>query len=256
MSQTAKQTEAANKDTNVLGTFAGLIGLLGAALYFTGWIYRWTYFGFFQLEITTLDLPLESFFMVPVQVFLGSFWAFCKSVFAAVIVFVLIRFTLGSLQWLGQKLARTINFQQSFVDEGVIVAWILVALFHLARGQGMVDARQAAGVDSTLPVITLVTPEKHLAVGRKPGSTDNPFGFRIVGDRRRYEDLLGRETNDPDNARVWRLLLNRNGYFYLFKALPRNATRAQRPIVLAIRDSDSGGNVLILSPEPMKSPQE
>jgi hypothetical protein len=56
--------------------------LLGAALYFTGWIYRWRYFGFFQLEVTTLDLPLESFLMVPLQVFFGNNWAIAKTFLA------------------------------------------------------------------------------------------------------------------------------------------------------------------------------
>lgn len=48
-----------NPDINPLGKLASLIALLAIALYFTGWVYRWTYFGFFQVEVTTLNLPLE-----------------------------------------------------------------------------------------------------------------------------------------------------------------------------------------------------
>ena len=71
-----------NNEPNILGRFASIVALLGVALYFTGWIYRWRYFGFFQLEVTTLDLPLESFLMVPLQVFFGNNWAIAKTFFA------------------------------------------------------------------------------------------------------------------------------------------------------------------------------
>ena len=46
----------------ILGSFALVTGLLGIFLYFTGWLYRWAYFGFFQIEVTSLKLSLESFF--------------------------------------------------------------------------------------------------------------------------------------------------------------------------------------------------
>ncbi len=54
-----------------LGKFTSVLGLLGAALFFAGWIYRWSYFYFFQLELNTLDLPAQSFLIVPLQIFLG-----------------------------------------------------------------------------------------------------------------------------------------------------------------------------------------
>jgi len=37
---------------NPLGKLLGVLALLAAGLYFTGWTYRWTYFSFFQLEVT------------------------------------------------------------------------------------------------------------------------------------------------------------------------------------------------------------
>jgi hypothetical protein len=259
MPQTS-QTPPPNNETNILGTFAGLLSLLGAALYFTGWIYRWAYFSFFRLEVTTLDLPFESFLMVPIQVVLGSFWALGKTVFAVVAVFILIRLTLWLIQWLSKnkwlnkKVAINLDAQKPLLNETVIVAWILTALFQLARGQGIVDARRDAfNKSSTLPVITLVTPEDRLALGRKPNkSVDNPSGFRIIGDRGRYQDLLARESNNLDNSRVWRLLIARNSNLYIFKTLSPTATREQRPPVIVIREGDGGDQLLILSPEATK----
>ena len=49
--------------------------------------------------------------------------------------------------------------------------------------------------------------------------------------------------------RVWRSLIERNGWIYIFQALPSNATPKQRPLVLAIRESGNGDQLLILSPE-------
>ena len=48
---------------------------------------------------------------------------------------------------------------------------------------------------------------------------------------------------------VWRSLFERNGWIYIFQALPSNATPKQRPLVLAIRESGNGDQLLILSPE-------
>ncbi|GAB4294639.1 MAG: hypothetical protein Fur0025_31380 [Oscillatoriaceae cyanobacterium] len=61
-----------NKPPNILNQIASLVVVISAVLYFTGWIYRWAYFGFFLLEVTTLDLPNESFFMVPFYLFFGN----------------------------------------------------------------------------------------------------------------------------------------------------------------------------------------
>jgi len=58
---------------NPLGKLLGVLALLAAGLYFTGWTYRWTYFSFFQLEVTTLNLPGESFYLAAFQTFFGAF---------------------------------------------------------------------------------------------------------------------------------------------------------------------------------------
>lgn len=128
-----------------------------------------------------------------------------------------------------------INLNDSFIDELVIVSVILIILFWLARFQGTADARRDAGLQSTLPAVTVVTPEKRLGIGRKlEDLTDNPAGFRIIGDAKRYNQLIGREINDRDDKRVWRLLIDRNGFFYLFRSLPPNANSKERPTIVII----------------------
>ena len=117
----------------------------------------------------------------------------------------------------------------------MIVSVILIILFWLARFQGTADARRDAGLQSTLPAVTVVTPEKRLGIGRKlEDLTDNPAGFRIIGDAKRYNQLIGREINDRDDKRVWRLLIDRNGFFYLFRSLPPNANSKERPTIVII----------------------
>ncbi|MEG3844564.1 hypothetical protein QT986_30580, partial [Microcoleus sp. herbarium14] len=81
-------------ESNILGNFASVVGLLGAALFFTGWIYRWSYFSCFQLNVITLDLPVESFFIVPLQVFLGDGWTIVKSAIALLLTSLAIYHTL------------------------------------------------------------------------------------------------------------------------------------------------------------------
>jgi hypothetical protein len=270
-------------ERNILGSFAGQLGLLSVILYFTGWVYRWAYFGFFQLEVTTLDLPLESFFMVPLQVFLGDFWTLCKTVFAVVIASFLIQLTLWAIQalkpagtnnqnklcsqviqcaqklhksFIAQKLRQFLEtiFPQPLLNEMVIVAWVLTILFWLAQSQGTVDAyRDAVNTTSLLPVVTLVTPENHLALGRKIDDLlTNPSmkGYRIIGDKGVFDRLRGRETNDttnPTDPIVWRLLMERGGWIYLFPSLPPNAASTNRPYILVVRESGFGDQLLILS---------
>ncbi|MEG3844759.1 hypothetical protein QT986_31580, partial [Microcoleus sp. herbarium14] len=87
-------TPESTPESNILGNFASVFGLLGAALFFTGWIYRWSYFSFFQLEVTTLDLPVESFFMVPLQVFFSGGKSIFKSAIALLLTSLAIYHTL------------------------------------------------------------------------------------------------------------------------------------------------------------------
>ncbi|MEH2374218.1 hypothetical protein [Nostoc sp.] len=160
---------------------------------------------------------------------------------------------------------RSVEFLRSLVNEIVIVSWVLIVIFWLARWQGIADAQRDAGQNSTLPVVALITPEEKFAVGRK---LDDIFadpslkGYRIIGvgvARRRhrglFDDLRGREDNDisnPKQPRVWRLLLERGGWIYLFRALPPNAKPDELPSVLAIQESEKG-HIIIRSPEVSKT---
>ncbi|WP_298910923.1 hypothetical protein [uncultured Nostoc sp.] len=288
------QTPTPNQETNILGKFTSVLGLLGAALFFAGWIYRWSYFYFFQLEVNTLDLPAQSFLIVPLQIFLGDGWTICKSAIAFFIAAIAIQATLWLIKiisdtvvsvsqlllsriisatqrkrsWTAKQLKslaefssgqlRSVEFLRSLVNEIVIVSWVLIVIFWLARWQGIDDARRDAGQNSTLPVVALITPEEKFAVGRK---LDDIFadpslkGYRIIGDRGLFDDLRGREDNDisnPQQPRVWRLLLERGGWIYLFRALPSNVKLDEIPSVLAIQESDKG-HIIIRSPEASKT---
>ncbi|MEO0842870.1 MAG: hypothetical protein AAF063_28740 [Cyanobacteria bacterium J06643_5] len=282
-------------DPKILATFASLLGVLAVFLYFTGWIYRWAYFNFFQLDITTLDLPLESFFIVPFQVFLGNFWALSKTLLAIIASIFLINISLWLLNLsrnsptsrryrlrnafgiklclsrlprnfqiiyrssIAKNIRTSINiFPQSLCKEAITVIWILVILFWLARSQGITDARKdAINETSARPVVTLITKKDNLGLGRKPESLSvNPSlkDFHVIGDVNLLENIKRREITDMtiQPPRVWRSLIERNGWIYIFQALPSNITSRQRPLVLAIRESGNGDQLLILSPETSK----
>jgi len=288
-------TPAPTQQPNILGKIASVVGLLGAALFFTGWIYRWSYFYFFQLELTTLDLPAQSFLIVPIQVFLGDGWAILKSVVALIFIAIAINITLWLIQkinsvvsdkinrwrshiinycerrkrfWWARQLKSlaqfnsinidSIKFLRSLVDEVVVVSWILIILFWLASWQGIADARRDARQNSTLPVVTLVTPENRSPLGRKlEDEFTNPAlkGYRIIGDRGLFKKILGREetdTSNPKNPIVWRLLMERGGWIYLFPALPPNSKPNDRPIVIAIQEGQLSQYLMILSGETSK----
>ncbi|MCG8366294.1 MAG: hypothetical protein MJA27_23530 [Pseudanabaenales cyanobacterium] len=279
---------------NLLGKFVSIVGLVGAALFFTGWIYRWAYFAFFQLDITSLDLPAQSFLIVPIQVFLGSLCIIARTALLVILTVIAISVTLCMMQsiemWVKHKLEsrsqsstvsapqrrmrllqvlqslikvqvlqqESIRTLRSFLSDVVIVAWLFVILFWTARWQGFNDAWQDAQQQtSSLPVISLITPLEELPLGRKledvfadPSLED----FSIIGDKGLFDVLRGKEdtdlTTNPDQPRVWRLLLAHGGWIYLFIALPPNATRDMRPSVVAVQEG--GGQVMILSPEPSR----
>lgn len=282
---------SSESSTKILGTFASILGLLTIFLYFTAWIYRWAYFSFFSLDLTRLSFPFHSFFFLPMQVFLGDIWAFTKTILALIILATAIKITLWLLQPLntdvilplhsspptnrverwqlqGRKLAQQIHQSlplkilrnlASFIPttlrkDLVIVIWLLIILYWLARNQGWQDARRDAINDtSTLPVFTYVFPEKQLVLGRKLDDIFlNPAldKYHIIGDLTLFESLRGIETNDTTLSplRVWRLLLENNNWIYCFPALSSNAAKNEVPPVLAIRQ-DKEGQLMILSPE-------
>jgi hypothetical protein len=261
--------------TQILGTFASLLGLLGIFLYFTGWIYRWAYFGWFSLEINRLDLPLRSFLFVPIQVFCGDFGALMRTFLALVAVAFAIQFTLWILSPLPSYSIVSQSkrkFHQKFQFLGLLVRgipealrkdliaviWLLIILFWLARIQGLIDTRRDAVNDSsTLPVITLVLPEKQIAIGRNLEDvfTDPSLkGYRIIGETKLLEELRGKETNDSkvNPPRVWRLLIQNNNWTYVFRGLSPQSAENERPAILAIRE-DKEGQLMILAPDVPQS---
>lgn len=284
-------------ESNILGNFASVIGLLGAALFFTGWIYRWSYFYCFQLNVITLDLPVESFFIVPLQVFLGDGWTIVKSAIALLLTALAIYLTLWLINSINKTVAAKINgtitrwlsypygrrfrwlyrilnsWQQfnvnrynsikllrSLVDEIIIVGWVLLVLFWSAYHQGIADARRDAGENSSLPAVALIAKQDNIALGRKlddPTLRLDPKGFKAIGDAGLFADLSKRDYTDINNPKepiVWRLLLERGNWIYLFPALTKEQQKdpQARPPVMAIQQSQSGDQLLIISPEPSK----
>ena len=255
-----------NQELQPLGKLISLLGLLAVGLYFTGWIYRWAYFGFFQLDVTTLNLPLESFYLAAFRSLFGNPLTILRTIITLSLTVLVIIVTLKIIQILQRFVIRyleriplnltstqlrSLKFFYSLIDELVIVLWTLAALFFLAQWQANRDAfRDVVNETSRLPLVTTVIREENAALGR---NLDNPFlnpsGFRIIGDRSLYERLLGKELTDisnPEKPRVWRLLIDRDGYFYIFPALPNQDRNLSVPVLIIYESSEQ---MTILSPK-------
>lgn len=286
-----------NTEASLLGAFIGLLSVSSIFLYFTGYTYRWAYYNFFQLQIQTLELPLESFFIVPIQVFLGSWFIFIRTIFVFIGIYLLIKLTIYIIEpkrnnskkltiyiieprskqvvnrnnkcnrlcdlflKIGASLQR--DFPKVLRRDVIIVSWILIALFVLAKYQGTEDARRDATYNSSfLPAVTFISAGKQkLALGRNLSditlntSEEELQSFRIIGDMSLYEYIKNQEITDTRmySSRIWRLLLKRNGWIYLFQATLDGKSKPNTRIpVLAIRESANGDQMLILSPEPIK----
>ncbi|WP_293132417.1 hypothetical protein [Microcoleus sp. bin38.metabat.b11b12b14.051] len=282
-------------ESNILGKFASVVGLLGAALFFTGWIYRWSYFYFFQIQVTTLDLPVESFFMAPLQVFLAD----GPTIFRSAIAFLLTVFAIYLTLWLVNSINKTVaakinsiisrslsypygrrfrwlyriiksweefninrynslKLLRSFVDEVIIVSLVLLVLFWSAYHQGIADGRRDASETSALPAVTLIAKQDNISLGRK--LDDDTLrsagkGFKAIGDIGLFTDLSQQDFNHINNSQepiVWRLLLHRGNWIYMFPTLTKSQQKdpKTRPLVVAVQQSESGDQLLILSPEP------
>ena len=174
----------------MFGRIASLLTVLGVGLYFTGWIYRWAYFSYFQLEVTTLDLPVESFLIAPIQVFFGNlssgdFSTFFRTIWVAIASFIILPNIFHLIKFITQKLDKILNqwrlkllrwslkikqpkiprniqsflyFQQfnyrkydkALIDEIVVTFWLLTILFFLGKTQGNLDARRDSRSDTSL----------------------------------------------------------------------------------------------------------
>jgi hypothetical protein len=265
---------------NPLGAFASFVAVLAIFLFFTGWIYRWAYFGFFEIELNSLNFPAQSFPLVPIQVILGDVGRLGWSVLATLAVIGLIKATLWLLQ---PSLSETSNsaqsrftqfleglhrfpffqgvrwltdlFPQPLRQDLVIVAWILIALFYLAQWQGYEDAkRDAVNQRTTRPIITLVSPSDKFAMaatldnelaGNEKKIPEYPLlkNLRIFGDVQQFRDLYNNGTNSTDSS--WRLLIESGSWLYIFKTLPKPSDL--HPLVLAVNTGDGRVQSIILS---------
>ncbi|WP_346294376.1 hypothetical protein [Sphaerothrix gracilis] len=255
------------QEKNFLGTFASLLGLLSIALYYSGWIYRWAYYGFYNIEITSINLALESFFIVTIQVFLSSFSSaifFVISCFFICLMGVLCNFLVDNFyvkiiflfksKRIQSKLRRKIINKafKNFVKDIIIVAWILITLFQISKARGIIDAkRDFSNESSKLPIITVVASEDY-PLGRNVKNpfiiTDKEDNLKVLGDIKRYMELSGRELNDAIGGRVWRLLLEDENRLYIVETMPEKMVQQSSPITLQISKSGDGA-LLILTNE-------
>ncbi|MCW6037442.1 hypothetical protein K4A83_14340 [Spirulina subsalsa FACHB-351] len=143
---------------------------------------------------------------------------------------------------------QSLRFLRSLLDETVIICWLLAGCFWLAQWQGEADAwRDAVNETSSLPVVTVVVREDGFPLGVNPDDVRNPQGIRVIGDDRSYQQLLGEAINNPSQNRVWRLLIDVDGDYYIFPALPeRDETR--RPSLVVIPRSREGDRLILLRP--------
>ena len=120
--QPAAMTPPPAELKNPLGRFAAIAGLIAAGLYLTGWIYRWAYFGYFQIYLPSLELPPQSFLFVPIQVFFGT-WEIAGRTLATLLatlpaiylVFYLLKWW-GT--WLGDRLSQKPYRRRRYYDLG------------------------------------------------------------------------------------------------------------------------------------------
>jgi len=253
--------------TSPLGKLAGSIGLLAIALFFAGWIYRWHYFTYFQVEPTNLGLSIESNYIVAFSLLFRSPWVIARALASLALAVVGITLTFKAINTcqkmlgpqmgrMGQKIGLSSNqWQQlrllgSLFDELVIVLWVMLLLYGLARGQGLADARRdAVNETTTLPAISIAMNGKEAVIGRDLDQLlTNPNSVRLFGSRERYDALLGAELNPDDRRTTWRLLSDAGGQLLVFPSLPEAEINGKAPPVLVFPDHGKGDQLIILSP--------
>jgi hypothetical protein len=271
------------KEPQLLGEFISLASFLGIFLYFTGWIYRWAYFGYFYIDVITINLSQQSFLLVPLQVFFGSWHSALKALATMMVTVAMLGILLKGLQNVATGLDNDsiVPFPGKILGGGgmpglidlrpvlrlitrplsvdvLVVVVVLNALFWLARSQGIDDARRDAYSDtSLLPIATVIFPKEDVVLGRRleqPLFNSSLNGFAVVGDLGRFQQLRGRELNDTTipTQPVWRLLLDGDGWLYLIPSIPPGMAgdRSLRPTVLALIKGDNSRHTVILSSEP------
>jgi hypothetical protein len=248
-----------------------IASLIGAALFFSGYVYRWAYFSYFLLDIAELNFPAETYPIVPIQVFCGTPWLVLRTLLFVFLTAMVIRAVLWGLQtierwrrrlpnlvprgsrFLTSGLVELTNAMSTLLHEVVIVIGILIMLFWVSRCQGTADAQRDAYNDtSKLPMIALVIPDKdkNVALGRllaDPKIDPALTGFRYFGDRALFDEIYRKEDNISSTGKdeFWRILLSQENWMYLFKSMSGTPQKNNFPVVLAIQQKE-GGQQLIL----------
>jgi hypothetical protein len=255
------------ESSSPLALLAGSVGLLAVALFFTGWMYRWHYYTFFQVEPTSLGLSVESTFIAAYAVLFGGPRAVLRLLLGLALAGVGIVLTFravracrrglrGPLKWCEDLLAlreeqqKQLRALASLLDELVIVLWLLLVLKGLAGMQGLADARRDALEDtSTLPVITIAMRGSEAVIGRDlDQELVNPRDVRLLGSRERYEALLGRELPGPESGTTWRLLNDAGGQLWVIPTLRAADAGGRAPPVLLFPEGGKGDRLILLSP--------
>lgn len=279
------------KTPTLLLNLASAAGLLGAGLFYIGYIYRWSYFGYFQLGVHTLDLPLETFLFVPLQVLFGSPKAIINTIvaiFGITILFWISQLIVAFLIWrvliicwikernsqIGANNYNSSDERKFFkprpkfkstrtlpvMQEGIFLLWVLLLTFHIAFDQGQLDARRdAVETTSVLPRITLIGDKNLMILGVDPQTLDREDYFPSALRGEDKQSLMGdidlaravQEQNLNENQQVWRLLLERGGWLYLIRTVPPDEPDIY-PLIVAVAKSSVGKQMMILSPHPPK----
>ncbi len=259
--------ESHNDSATPLGQLAGSIGLVAISLLFTGWIFRWHYFTYFQVDPASLGFPVETISIAAFSLLFRSPWSILRFIiglglaFAGIVVtFRAIRFSSGWLLplsgnmlqriGLGREQRQQLRLLSSLANELVIVLWLLLVLYGLAASQGLSDARRdAIDETSTLPLITIAMPGAQSVIGRDPDQMlVNPSDVRLFGSHERYDALLGDELNSDSGRRRWRLLSDTGGRLLVIPSLPSAQIGGKAPPVLIFPDGGKGDRLVILSP--------
>jgi hypothetical protein len=164
---------------NPLGTLAGSVGLLAIALVFSGTIYRWHYYTFFQVDPTHLGFSVESTSLAAFALLFRGPLAVARTLGALVFALAGILLTFQGIRagrvWLAPRLRRWWPRASTALSRGqrrelrrlgallqdlVIGLWVVLVLHQLAAWQGVADARRDAVTEtSTLPLVTLAMKE-------------------------------------------------------------------------------------------------
>lgn len=213
MSQTSIQKDLFSKLFSV-------VTLITAGLFFAGWIYRWAYYGYFKLDSESLSFSLNSFIILPIQVFFGNSTATLQTLGLLISIAVLI----GGAIWLLQKVEKPIEKQlaadenhplipppsrrqrsrlahfydrlrssnllrfstfswfESFLNEAIAIGIILACLFWFAQFRGTTDARRDAyHCTSTLPAVTFILPANKNGLAYQFSTLNPTKGFSTMG---------------------------------------------------------------------------